>query len=748
MPPKTDEFWIVNWSTNCDGLCDHIDSEWGRITGQTTDAALGKGWIAAIHTDDRELVKAELNRASQAIRPFKIVTRLRRADDDFRWAMAVGSPKHDHSGAFIGFAGSIIDFHRRVQAEQELAETRQRLEAIMNAAPVGLSYSTGPDCRHVTGNRALCAQFEIDAADNISASSPNPADAGRRVRFFKLGRELTDAELPLQTAVRERREVEPIEFDVELPSGRRWIAEASGAPIVLPDGRLLGGVAVTLDVTQRKKETEALRASEERYRLLFETSRDGIVTVNMDGFILEANPAYQNMLGYELEELKLLTYQDLTPPIWHEMEAQIVREQVLPRSESAEYEKEYIRKDGTVFPISLRTWTVTDEEGKIVGMRAFVRDISERAKVEAALRDSEERFRALVEASADVIYRMSPDWTEMRHLVGRDFIEDTEEASQSWLQKYILPEDQPHVMAVIREAIGTRGQFDLEHRVLRVDGGVGWTHSRAIPILDDSGAIKEWFGMASDITARKEAEERLRDADRRKEEFLAMLAHELRNPLAPIKNGLEVMRVGDLEASKLTRMREIMTRQVDHLIRLVDDLLDISRINQGRIELKKTCVDLSDMVHDAITACRSLISDRGHKLTVILPPHPVRIEADPIRLVQILTNLLNNAAKYTEPGGEITIGAISEGDGVVIRVKDNGIGIQPEMIQRVFELFARVDDRFHYGGLGIGLALVRNLVELHRGHIEALSDGVGHGSEFVVRLPQTAPKPSPESRPS
>lgn len=737
-----DEFWIVNWSTNCDGMCDRIDAEWSRITGQTIDAALGKGWLAAIHDDDREQVKAELNRARQSIRPFKIITRLRRADGQFRWAMAVASPKRDYRGEFIGFTGSTIDFHERARAEQELAETRQRLEAIMNAAPVGLSYSSGPDCAHVTGNRTLCSQFEIDAAENISASSPNPADVGRRVRFFELGRELTDAELPLQRAVRERREVAPVEFDVHLPSGRRWIAEASAAPIVAPDGRLFGGVAVTIDVTQRKKENEALRKSEERYRRLFETSRDGIVAVNLDGQILEANPAYQEMLGYEFEELKRLTYRDLTPQIWHEMEAKIVQEQILPFGESAEYEKEYIRKDGTVFPISLRTWTVMDEDGRIVGMRAFVRDISERAKAEAALRESEERFRALVAASSDVVYRMNPDWTEMRHLVGRDFIEDTEEASESWLEKYILPEDQPHVMAVIREAIRTKSLFELEHRVLRVDGEVGWTHSRAIPILDDSGEIKEWFGMASDITARKQADEKLRDSDRRKEEFLAMLAHELRNPLAPIKNGLDVMRAGDVDATKMTRMREIMGRQVDHLIRLVDDLLDISRINQGRIELRKASVDLSDMIHDAVAACRGIMSARDHKLTVLLPSDPVLLEADPIRLVQILTNLLNNAAKYTEVGGNIEISAGADGDCAVVRVRDNGIGIQPEMIQRIFELFAQVDCKFRHGGLGIGLALARNLVELHGGRIEALSDGVGRGAEFVVTLPRTTAQSS------
>ncbi len=216
-----------------------------------------------------------------------------------------------------------------------------------------------------------------------------------------------------------------------------------------------------------------------------------------------------------------------------------------------------------------------------------------------ALVESEERFRALVTASSDAVYRMSPDWGEMRHLVGRDFIADLENPSRTWLETYIHPDDRAHVLAVIEEAVRTRSVFELEHRVLRVDGTVGWTFSRAVPLVNAAGEIVEWFGMASDITARKRAEEALRDAnmrladaDRRKDEFLAMLAHELRNPLSVMGGASEILqRAGGLEP-EVQRACDAIQRQARHMTRLVDDLLDVSRINRGTITLQRERVRL------------------------------------------------------------------------------------------------------------------------------------------------------------
>jgi PAS domain S-box-containing protein len=261
---------------------------------------------------------------------------------------------------------------------------------------------------------------------------------------------------------------------------------------------------------------------------------------------------------------------------------------------------------------------------------------------------------------------------------------------------------------------------------------------------DGAGAVL----VMRDVSVRRRMEEELRrraeelaGADRRKDQFLAMLAHELRNPLAPIRNAVELMRQVENIDPAFQRSREMVERQVKHLARLVDDLLDISRITRGSIRLRKEVVTLADAVDRAVEANRPLLESRSHKLYVQLPPEPIRLEADPARLEQILSNLLDNAARYTMPGGQIWVAATQEGDEALIRVRDTGIGVPPDVLERVFEPFMQSDDSLARtdGGLGVGLTLVRSLVEMHGGRVEAHSPGLGQGSEFVIRLPARVP---------
>ncbi len=355
--------------------------------------------------------------------------------------------------------------------------------------------------------------------------------------------------------------------------------------------------------------------------------------------------------------------------------------------------------------------------------------------------EHERRFRAFIQASSDVVYSMNPDWTEMRFLHGRDFIADTHESNHSWLSTYIPPDDQEGVLVAIRSAIRDKKTFELEHRVLRVDGTLGWTFSRAIPFLGPDGEISEWLGAASDISARKEAETALRDADRRKDEFLATLSHELRNPLAPLRSGLQLLRLqGDRPNPAV---REIMDRQVDHLVRLVDDLLEVSRITRGLLELRRERVELGTIVRNAVEASRPLMQSRGHQLEVSVPGEPLWLDGDPVRLTQILGNLLNNAAKYTDNDGLIRLAARREGGSALLSVRDNGWGIDPDGLERIFEMFTREADTRErsQAGLGIGLTLSRRLTEMHGGTLRAHSEGVGRGSEFIVRLPLAASSP-------
>ena len=251
--------------------------------------------------------------------------------------------------------------------------------------------------------------------------------------------------------------------------------------------------------------------------------------------------------------------------------------------------------------------------------------------------------------------------------------------------------------------------------------------------------------LARTVAERERAEAALREADRRKDEFLAMLAHELRNPLAPVLNALHIMRLRGVPGPALEQARATAERQVRTMARLIDDLLDVSRITRGKIELRKEPVELAAAVARAAESSRPFVEERRHRLEVVVPEEPVWLEADPTRLEQVLTNLLNNAAKYTEPGGLIRLAARAEGDEVVLSVQDTGIGIPPESLETIFDLFMQVDRSpasATQWGLGIGLALVRSLVRMHGGRVYARSEGPGRGSEFVVRLPRLGRPPT------
>ena len=283
------------------------------------------------------------------------------------------------------------------------------------------------------------------------------------------------------------------------------------------------------------------------------------------------------------------------------------------------------------------------------------------------------------------------------------------------------------------------GEHIRQFETVRVDkNGVPVEVSLTVsPIRDAAGRVIGVSKLARDVSERKSVLRALEEASRQKDNFLAMLAHELRNPLAPVRNGLQLLRMVDPASEPAEQARAIMERQVDHLVRLVDDLMDVSRITRGKIEMRKEPVDLGSIVLSAVETSRPAIEAARHRFTLSLPAEPIVVDADFVRVAQVVANLLNNAAKYTDNGGEISLAAQREGGDAVIRVRDNGIGIPPEMMPRLFEMFAQSQDSLSRsrGGLGIGLALARTLVELHGGRIDAHSAGRARGTEFVVRLP-------------
>ena len=390
-----------------------------------------------------------------------------------------------------------------------------------------------------------------------------------------------------------------------------------------------------------------------------------------------------------------------------------------------------------------RFWTSTSTPifgpgGELTCISHSNNDVTAQVRSEAAVRESEKRFRALTNATAEVIYRMNPDWTQLRHLEGRGFLKDTDDANGLWLEEYVPPEDQGRLHQEIARAIRDRSVFELEHRVRRADGSSGWTLSRAVPMFDTAGEVYEWIGAASDITERKAAEEKLREADRRKDEFLAMLAHELRNPLAPIGAAAELLQRIKLDETMIKRTSQIIGRQVGHMTALIEDLLDVSRVTRGLVQLDSEPLDVGAVLHEAVEQVMPLIQARRHDLALRLPPPGTLVAGDRKRLVQVVANLLNNAAKYTPEDGRLEVASFIDAERrLCIDVVDNGIGMAPELAARAFELFAQAErssDRSS-GGLGLGLALVKSLVDLHGGAVACDSAGPGRGSRFSVCLP-------------
>jgi signal transduction histidine kinase/ActR/RegA family two-component response regulator len=287
------------------------------------------------------------------------------------------------------------------------------------------------------------------------------------------------------------------------------------------------------------------------------------------------------------------------------------------------------------------------------------------------------------------------------------------------------------------------GRFEDEGWRLRKDGSRLWANVVITALRDESGKLLGFSKVTRDMTVRKRVET-LEQAERRMTEFLAMLSHELRNPLAAVRNAISMMQIKEIEDPDLTWARDILDRQVTHITRLVDDLLEVSRVTSGSIRLQKQQVDMGTVIARAVEASRPLIDARGHRLELRVPERPMFVEGDMVRLTQVFMNLLNNAAKYTPEGGSIRLTADEDEGVLVVRVRDTGVGIPEDLLPRVFELFAqgeRTLDRSD-GGLGIGLTLARRLIEMHKGSLTASSEGAGKGSEFVVRIPLSSGAPS------
>jgi PAS domain S-box-containing protein len=383
------------------------------------------------------------------------------------------------------------------------------------------------------------------------------------------------------------------------------------------------------------------------------------------------------------------------------------------------------------------------EERIALAREQAAREAAERSA--AALRESEERFRLASEAVTGFIYEVDVRTGEFTASPGifdlLGFLPGEAE-SLDWWESRVLAEDVIALRSARQVALGPASpNYRHQYRVRHRDGRLVFVWDQGVVVRNESGMIVRFVGNVVDVTEQKRAEQALADANRRKDEFLSMLAHELRNPLAPIRNAVALLRLQDAQYQSLRPVRELIDRNVGQLVRLVDDLLDVSRINHGKIRVEREPLDLRTVVAQAVEISMPLIEARSHRLSVAVTDEPLRVSGDLTRLTQVVANLLNNAAKYTEDGGQIWIKMDREHDDAILRIRDTGVGLTADMLETVFEPFTQVErslDRSE-GGLGIGLTLARRLVELHEGKLSARSDGAGRGSEFIVCLPVWKP---------
>jgi PAS domain S-box-containing protein len=527
------------------------------------------------------------------------------------------------------------------------------------------------------------------------------------------------------------------------PDGTEVPIEQTAAPIRDRSGQIVGVVVVFRDCSERKRFEEASKERERRLQRMFETPLIGIAVGDSDGYLVEANDAYLDLIGYRRTEISesLLSWGGV--PVGQSPLSDSAQIELLQKGVCRPFERTYLNVSGKEVPVLVSAARLLDTPDRIV---VYVTDLTQSKRAEAALRESDSRFRVLSECMPQKVWTARPDGQlDYLNPMLIEYAGLSIEQLTGWGWTALLhPEDMPAHLESWKQAVSSRKMFEFEHRLRKHTGEYRWHLARALPIYDPHTQVETWLGTSTDIHDHKLAEEELREDHRRKDQFLALLAHELRNPLAPLSNAVQVFPVVQNDPERSAELLGIMQRQIRQMTRLIDDLLDLARITQGRILLRRDRTAVEAVVAATIEAAQPLISSRQHQLTVTLPQEQLWLHADAARLAQVLTNLLHNAAKYTQPLGQIALVVEQSGNDVLFRVRDNGPGISPEMLTKIFEMFMQVEqtlDRAH-GGLGIGLTLVRTLVELHGGSVTAYSDGPGRGSEFVVRLPLPGEAPS------
>lgn len=735
----------IVWNCPASGAFDSTQTAWSAFTGQGFHQYQDFGWLDAVHPDDRAKTIKAWEHALQARSIYRVTHRVQDASGQYHHMDVRAAPVIGPDGAIIEWMGTHSDTTDavRVAAERErllrqVQSANDRMNDIFRQAPAFMCVLTGPDHRfeltndrymQLVGNRDLIGQAVRDALPEVKGQGFFEL----LDRVYQTGETFFGADMPVMLQRHPGAALEERFIDLVYMALRN------------ADGEITGLLAHGVDQTHRKLAELALYDSRERFEKMVSQAATGVVEMDIACNIRFANQKYCDMLGIPHDELIGKNVVDVTAPDSLAPTLTAVRK-LLDDGVGFVIDKHYLHTNGAQVPATSSVNLLRGRNGEAEGMLAIVLDTTASKQASAKLRASEERYRTLFESmdqgfcvidilfddqNVPVDYRfkemnsMFEKHTGLSNAVGKTARELVPDIDDFWIDTY---------GRVAQTGIATR--FENEVRAIS-----RWFDVYATPIGTSGNQVALLF---SDITARKASDDTLRkladdlaESDRRKTEFLATLAHELRNPLAPIRSGLSVMRLRGDHPATLTKVREMMDRQVSHMVHLIDDLLDIARINGNKLALRKSRVDLKTVIASAVETTMPLMDAARHALSVDLPDATLHVDIDAIRIAQVVANLLNNAAKYTPTGGKIRLAVALETNALRIAVADNGVGIAPDAIGGVFDMFSQVGRNLEraQGGLGIGLSLVRRLVEMHGGSVDAVSAGNDAGSTFTIRLP-------------
>jgi PAS domain S-box-containing protein len=677
-----------------------------------------------VHPDDRERVHQAIERAVTSDVPLEIELRAVRPDGQEIWLFSNAAVLREE-GRAVRMLGAVLDITERKRGELALRESEERFRTLASHAPVGI-FQSDLEGNNQFVNEGWCkmAGMTPDEARGAGwASAIHPDDRERVLEGW-------------QEAVADQRS-SSAEFRFMRPDGVVTWLQGNAVPLRDAAGQMVGYIGTIADITARKEAEAALRNSERMYRAIGESIDYGIWVCDAEGHNIYTSDSFLKLVGIPQEECSGLGWCNLLHP--DDVDQTIVAwKQCVATGAAWDVEHRFRGVDGKWHPVLARGVPVRNDRGEIIAWVGINLDISELKEVEHELRESEARFRNMADNAPVLIWVHGVGGCQYVNKEYMRFVGGSLSDVQGMNWTNYIHRDDLAFVDTYREAFDRHQPIVAQYRFRRADGDYRWLSVAGAPRFRPDGAFLGYVGCSVDITDIKNSEAALREADRRKDDFLAMLGHELRNPLAGIVTGAQVLSMLQLD-SEAAEMQAVIARQATYMSRIVDDLLDVSRIARGKLRLRHQYANLRQLLQDTVDDYRKSRALDQCELRVNIPDVDLWVWADPARLAQAFSNIIHNGYKFSDGPNVISIelAAHDEHSQAKITVRDRGIGMTPEMLARIFEPFNQADTSLerNRGGLGLGLALTRGLIRLHGGQVTATSEGLGRGSVFTIQLP-------------